>query len=171
MVEAARLGQLSTVRKLLDSGTATVEDRDEVSVCVRIYLLRYFKATLYGTNCVSFVYNTPHTHRVCACCVHACVSARLLLNSWTSLPCLHASIPTVFIRSHDNCGQRVVCVVSLFRVLCLLVGGDDSTVVGISRWSPVSGERVGERVQGECVSEEQGTSYSCTCHSTLQFVI
>ena len=34
VVEAARLGQLSTVRMLLDSGTATVEDRDEVSVCM-----------------------------------------------------------------------------------------------------------------------------------------
>ena len=35
MVEAARLGQLSTVRRLLDSGTATLEDRDKVvSVCV-----------------------------------------------------------------------------------------------------------------------------------------
>ena len=52
-----------------------------------------------------------------------------------------------------------------------MVGGDDSTVVGILQRSPASGERVGERVQGECVSEEQGTSYSCTCHSTLQFVI
>lgn len=30
MVEAARLGQLSTVRKLLDGGRATVDDRDEV---------------------------------------------------------------------------------------------------------------------------------------------
>ena len=39
MVEAARLGQLSTVRKLLDSGTATVEDRDNVvSVCVCAYM-------------------------------------------------------------------------------------------------------------------------------------
>ena len=80
MVEAARLGQLSAVRMLLDSGTATVEDRDEVSVCVRISLLRYFKAALYGTNCVSFFDNTPHTPHVCACCVHACVSARLLLK-------------------------------------------------------------------------------------------
>ena len=52
-----------------------------------------------------------------------------------------------------------------------MVGGDDSTVVGILQWSPVSGERLGECVQGESVSEEQGTSYSCTCHSTLQFVI
>ena len=35
MVEAARLGQLSTVRELLDGGAATVEDRDEVQcVCV-----------------------------------------------------------------------------------------------------------------------------------------
>ena len=38
MVEAARLGQLSKVRKLLDRGTATVEDADEVSVCVCAYM-------------------------------------------------------------------------------------------------------------------------------------
>ena len=60
MVEAARLGQLSIVRTLLDSGTATVEDRDEVCVCVRIYLLCYFKAAIYGTNCVSYFDNTLH---------------------------------------------------------------------------------------------------------------
>ena len=52
-----------------------------------------------------------------------------------------------------------------------MVGEDDSTVVGILRRSPASGERVGERVQSESVSKEQGTSYSRTCHSTLQFVI
>ena len=52
-----------------------------------------------------------------------------------------------------------------------MVGWEDSTVVGILQRSPASGERVGERVQGESVSEGQGTSYSCTCHSTLQFVI
>ena len=52
-----------------------------------------------------------------------------------------------------------------------MVGGGDSTVVGFLRRSPVIGERVGERIQGGCVSEEQGTSYSCTCHSTLQFII
>ena len=80
MVEATRLGQLSKVKKLLDRRTATVEDRDEVSVCVHIYLLHYFKATIYGTNCVSFFDNTPHTPHVCACCVHACVSAHLLLK-------------------------------------------------------------------------------------------
>ena len=83
MVEAARLGQLSTMRMLLDTRTATVEDQDEVSVCVcvRICLLCYFKAAIYSTNCVSFFDNdTPHTPRVCACCVHACVSARLLLK-------------------------------------------------------------------------------------------
>ena len=33
-MEAARLGQLFTVRELLDGGTATVEDRDEVKSCV-----------------------------------------------------------------------------------------------------------------------------------------
>ena len=72
MVEAARLGQLSAVRMLLDSGTATVEDRDEVSVCA--YLLRYFKAALYGTNCVSFfiIHYTPLVcvHVVCMLCAH-----------------------------------------------------------------------------------------------------
>ena len=40
-----------------------------------------------------------------------------------------------------------------------MVEGDDSTVVGIFRQSPSSGERVGQRVQGGSVSEEQGTSY------------
>ena len=43
-----------------------------------------------------------------------------------------------------------------------MVGGDDSTVVGILQRSPASGERVGECVQGESVSEGQGTSYSVT---------
>ena len=52
-----------------------------------------------------------------------------------------------------------------------MVEGEDSTVVGINQRSPASGERVGECVQGGFVSEEQGMSYSCTCHSTLQFVI
>ena len=44
------------------------------------YYAIYFKAAIYGTNCVSFFDNTPHTPRECACCVHACVSARLLLT-------------------------------------------------------------------------------------------
>ena len=52
-----------------------------------------------------------------------------------------------------------------------MVEGGNSPVVGILQRSPASGERVGERVQGGSVSEGQGTSYSCTCHSTLQFVI
>ena len=48
-----------------------------------------------------------------------------------------------------------------------MIGGEDSTVVGILRRSPACGERVGERVQSESVSEERGTSYtiSCTCHN------
>ena len=78
-MEAARLGQLSTMRKLLDRGAATVEDWDKVSMCVCIHSC-YFKAAIYGTNCVSFFDNTPHTPCVCACCVHACVSAHLLLK-------------------------------------------------------------------------------------------
>ena len=43
-------------------------------------------------------------------------------------------------------------------VFAPMVGGDDSTVVGILQRSPASGERVGERVQSESVSEGQGTS-------------
>ena len=38
-----------------------------------------------------------------------------------------------------------------------MVGGEDSTVVGMLQRSPVSGERVGECVQSESVSEGQGT--------------
>ena len=52
-----------------------------------------------------------------------------------------------------------------------MVGGDDSTVVGILQRSPASGERVGGSIQDGTVSERRGTSYLCTCHSTLQFVI
>ena len=52
-----------------------------------------------------------------------------------------------------------------------MVGGGDSTVVGINQRSPASGEGVGEHVQSESVSEKQGMSYSCSCHSTVQFVI
>ena len=40
-----------------------------------------------------------------------------------------------------------------------VVGGEDSTVVGISEWSPAGGERVGGCLQSECVSERQGTCY------------
>ena len=50
-----------------------------------------------------------------------------------------------------------------------MVDGDNSTVVGITQWSPSSGERVGKHIQGGSVSEGQGMS--CTYHSTLQFVI
>ena len=37
-----------------------------------------------------------------------------------------------------------------------VVGGDDSTVLGILVWSPASGARVGGCLQSECVSEIQG---------------
>ena len=72
MVEAARLGQLSTVRKLLDSGTANVEDRDEVSVCATKQ--QYMALIVYHFLII------PHAPRAFACCVHACVSAPLLLK-------------------------------------------------------------------------------------------
>ena len=42
MVEAARLGQLSIVRKLLDGRAATVDDQDEVKcmcVCMHVSAL------------------------------------------------------------------------------------------------------------------------------------
>ena len=47
-------------------------------------------------------------------------------------------------------------------MLCMppVVGGEDSTVVGISGRSPASGEGVGGCLQSECVSERQGT---CCC--------
>ena len=55
-----------------------------------------------------------------------------------------------------------------------VVGGGDSTGVGICAWSPVGGERVGGCVQGECVSERQGTcyrmhppNYTTLCHKEL----
>ena len=37
-----------------------------------------------------------------------------------------------------------------------MVGGVDSTVVGIISWSPASGARVGGCLQSECVSQRQG---------------
>ena len=74
MVEAARLGQLSKVRMLLDSGTATVEDRDEVSVFI-YYFFYYFKAAIYGTNCVSFLI----IHHTLLVCVHVVCMLVLVL--------------------------------------------------------------------------------------------
>ena len=77
-----------------------------------MYVLHIFallRNSNIAANCV-FIDNTPHTPCVCACCVHACVSARLLLKLLDLLSCLHAGIPkiytpTVDIRSHDNYGQ------------------------------------------------------------------
>ena len=40
-----------------------------------------------------------------------------------------------------------------------MVGGGNSTVVGISEWSPAGGERVGGCLQSQYVSERQGTCY------------
>ena len=46
-MEAARLGQISTVRKLLDEGTATVDDRDEVK---HVYMHTYVYVCLEYLN-------------------------------------------------------------------------------------------------------------------------
>ena len=60
-------------------------------------------------------------------------------------------------------------------VFAPMVGWGDSTVVGILQRSPACGERVGESVQSESVSEGQGTSYALSharvtihmfCHTT-----
>ena len=55
-----------------------------------------------------------------------------------------------------------------------VVGGEDSTVVGISEWSPAGCERVGGYPQSECVSERQGMcylmhppKYTTFCHKEL----
>ena len=45
---------------------------------------------------------------------------------------------------------------TIMYIIPPVVGADDSTVVGISEWSPASGARVGGCLQSECVSEEQG---------------
>ena len=116
------------MRKLLDGGAGTVEDRDEV-VCVCVCVCVCVRA------CV----------RVCVCaCLHPCASLPFLVCLVIG-QCIHSSEGLV--------------------VFAPMVGGADSTVVGFLRWSPGSGERVGVRVQGESVSEGQGTSYSisCTC--------
>ena len=40
-----------------------------------------------------------------------------------------------------------------------MVGGEDSTVVGILQWSCASGERISERLQGGHISDRRGKSY------------
>ena len=42
--------------------------------------------------------------------------------------------------------------------------------MGISVWSPASGARFGGCIQGECVSEEQGTHVHAI-HMSLYFVL
>ena len=80
--------------------------------------------------------------------------------------CLHPSAPLPFLvyLVMEQCIHSSDSLV----VFAPMVGRDDSTVVGILRRSPASGERVGEGIQGESASEGQGMSYSisCTCHST-----
>ena len=47
MVEAAKVGQLSTMRKLLDGGAATVDDQDEVKCIVCVYACVCFCVSAY----------------------------------------------------------------------------------------------------------------------------
>ena len=77
MVEAARHGQLSTVRKLLDRRTATVEDRDNVvSVCVcTTYFLYYFKTATMAL-CITFLI----IHHTLLVCVHVVCMLVLVLT-------------------------------------------------------------------------------------------
>ena len=44
-----------------------------------------------------------------------------------------------------------------------IVGWDDSTVVGISEWSPASDEGVDGCLPSECISEKQGTVVLLYC--------
>ena len=68
MVEAARLGQLSTVRKLLDGGAATVDDQDEVKcMCVCLYACVCFVLVL--TDCYNCGLSLNSMH---ACHVNVC---------------------------------------------------------------------------------------------------
>ena len=87
-MEAARLGQLSAVRMLLDSGTATVEDRDNVSVCVRVYIYYATSKQQYMALIVLIIHHTllvfVHVVLVLAYTVeivgfhsHACIPAYL----------------------------------------------------------------------------------------------
>ena len=77
MVEAARLGQLSTVRMLLDGGTATVEDQDEVSVCVCTYLSYY--ATSKQQYMALIVRHVLIIHHTLLVCVHVVCMLVLVL--------------------------------------------------------------------------------------------
>ena len=76
MVEAARLGQLSTVRMLLDSGTATVEDQDKVSVCVRIF---FYFTTSKQQYMALIVYHFLIIHHTLLVCVHVVCMLVLVL--------------------------------------------------------------------------------------------
>ena len=59
----------------------------------------------------------------------------------------------------------------MFDVLSPVVGGDDSTVVGISERSPASCERVSRCLQSECLSEKQGECYLMHPPQCATFVV
>ena len=60
----------------MDSGTATVEDRDKVSLCVCIYLLHCFKTAIYMAL---IVYQFLIIHHTLLVCVHVLCMLVLVL--------------------------------------------------------------------------------------------
>ena len=66
MVEAARRGQLSTVRKLLNEGAATVKDQDEVK-CVCLYACVCFVLVLTDCYNCRLSLNPMHVFHVNVC--------------------------------------------------------------------------------------------------------
>ena len=60
----------------MDSGTATVEDRDKVSLCVCIYLSHCFKAAIYMAL---IVYQFLIIHHTLLVCVHVLCMLVLVL--------------------------------------------------------------------------------------------
>ena len=66
MVEAARLGQLSTTSKLLDGGAATVDDQDEVKY---VYVYARVCFVLVLTDCYNCGLSLTPMH---VCHVNVC---------------------------------------------------------------------------------------------------
>ena len=68
MVVAARRGQLSTVRKLLNEGAATVDDQDEVKcACVRLHACVCFVLVLTDYYNCGLSLNLMHVFHVNIC--------------------------------------------------------------------------------------------------------
>ena len=64
--------------------------------------------------------------------------------------CTRIYITNIMYSTSMQCSRIFQCTI------LPVLGGDDSTVVGIIFWSPTSGARVGGYLQSECVSQKQG---------------